>query len=319
MLKEPSALVEISSERDIPMSVEETLTVCHQVASALEAAHDSGVIHRDLKPANIRITPDGKVKVLDFGLAKAVEGGSSGSDPSNSRTLTRQMTSAGVVLGTAAYMSPEQARGKPLDRRTDVWSFGCVLYECLSGKQAFRGETISDTVAAILQIEPDWSALPPHTPPRIRELLGKIVSNGFPAGGGRRSTHVGLSRITKGKSTVIVISVSAPMRRTPVNRRRLKKPYAMSSASAARAIGNHRAIGIKGSNAKRFIVNCERLSIRSLQSKCTRHNRQAARPKTRRVFVPTRWRIDSRRCDLRPNGFEARPGADFPDYFHRSA
>lgn len=154
-----------------PLPVDEAVAICRQIAEALEAAHERGIIHRDLKPANVRVTPEGKVKVLDFGLAKDVAVASSSSDLSRSPTLTMEDTRHGVILGTAAYMSPEQARAKPLDRRTDIWSFGCVLYESIAGKQAFAGETVSDLMVEILKSEPDWRALPATTPSRVRELL----------------------------------------------------------------------------------------------------------------------------------------------------
>ena len=158
--------------------VEEALHTGLQVAEALEAAHAQGVVHRDLKPANIQITSEGQVKVLDFGLAKAFETDpASGPGPglTHSPTLTSVGTRAGVILGTAAYMSPEQARGKSLDKRTDIWSFGCVLYELLTGRQAFSGETASDAIAKILEREPDWRALPPKTPAKIRDLLQRCL------------------------------------------------------------------------------------------------------------------------------------------------
>src|SRR5690348_362100 len=155
--------------------VEEALPVARQIAEALEYAHERGIIHRDLKPGNIKITDSDAVKVLDFGLAKAVEGDGASMDISNSPTISRMATQAGIILGTAAYMSPEQAKGKSVDRRTDIWAFGCVLYEMLTGKMAFSGETVTDTLAAILKSEPDWSQLPSATPPHVRVLLRRCL------------------------------------------------------------------------------------------------------------------------------------------------
>ncbi len=156
----------------------EAVEICRQVAAGVEAAHEAGVVHRDLKPGNVMLKPDGTVKVLDFGLAKGGATGAASSDPnlSASPTMTYAATGAGVILGTAAYMSPEQARGKAVDRRTDVWSFGCVLFECLAGRRAFDGETVSDMVARILEREPDWSALPRDVPPPLRALLERCLA-----------------------------------------------------------------------------------------------------------------------------------------------
>src|SRR5213593_3685539 len=148
-----------------PMPLADALPIARQIADALEAAHEQGIIHRDLKPANIKVRADGTVKVLDFGLAKALAEDGSGSNLSMSPTITSPaMTGRGVILGTAAYMSPEQARGKAVDNRSDIWAFGCVLYEMLTGKRAFEGEDVTDTLAAVLRGEPDWAAIPPDVP-----------------------------------------------------------------------------------------------------------------------------------------------------------
>jgi serine/threonine protein kinase/Tol biopolymer transport system component len=154
---------------------EEALPIARQIAEGLEYAHDRGIVHRDLKPANVKITPDGAVKILDFGLAKALEGETAATDPSRSPTMSRLATQAGIILGTAAYMSPEQAKGKSVDRRADIWAFGCVLYEMLTGKHAFDGETVTDVLAAVVRAEPDWSLLPANTPRALRKLLERCL------------------------------------------------------------------------------------------------------------------------------------------------
>src|SRR5262249_15016850 len=153
-----------------PLPVPDALAIGEQIAEALAVAHERGVIHRDLKPANIKVTPEGRVKVLDLGLAKAMET-PSGDVVSNSPTVVMDDSRPGAMLGTPGFMSPEQARGKDTDRRTDIWAFGCVLFEMLSGKRAFSGETVPDILLSILDRQPDWKALPAATPPRVRELL----------------------------------------------------------------------------------------------------------------------------------------------------
>src|SRR5487761_574801 len=144
--------------------LDETLPIAKQIAEGLEYAHERSIVHRDLKPSNIKLAANDAVKILDFGLAKALEGDISAADISSSPTISRMATQAGIILGTAAYMSPEQAKGKSVDRRTDIWAFGCVLYEMLTGRMAFSGETVTDTLAAVIKSEPDWSPLPAGTP-----------------------------------------------------------------------------------------------------------------------------------------------------------
>jgi eukaryotic-like serine/threonine-protein kinase len=157
-----------------PLELRQTLTIGRQIAEALEAAHDKGIIHRDLKPANIKVTGNGSVKVLDFGLAKVWDGAPTALS-AGTPTVTTSHLGERTILGTPAYMSPEQARGRNLDKRTDIWSFGCVLFEMLTGRTAFAGETISDTIARVLERDVEWSALPPTVPPRVRELLRRCL------------------------------------------------------------------------------------------------------------------------------------------------
>jgi eukaryotic-like serine/threonine-protein kinase len=154
-----------------PIPVDEALSIASQITEALDSAHGKGIVHRDLKPTNIKITPDGVVKVLDFGLAKTVASDDTISDPPQARTVTQALTRVGTLLGTVAYMSPEQVRGQPVDERVDVWAFGCVLYEMLTGRSPFLRETTPDTIVAVLDDEPQWTALPAATPQNIRRFL----------------------------------------------------------------------------------------------------------------------------------------------------
>ena len=157
-----------------PIPLDEALPIAKQIAEALEAAHEKGIIHRDLKPANIKVRDDGTVKVLDFGLAKALDASPTG-DPSESPTLTAAATQMGVIMGTVAYMSPEQARGKPVDKRADIWAFGVVVVEMLTGRKVFEGDDVSITLSCVLQKEPDWSLLPSAVPPVFRVYLRRCL------------------------------------------------------------------------------------------------------------------------------------------------
>ena len=174
-LVEGEDLSAIIARGAIPLS--DMLPIARQIADALEAAHEQGIVHRDLKPANVKVRPDGTAKVLDFGLAKAMDpaGASAAGNASNSPTLTARATQMGMIIGTAAYMSPEQAKGKAVDRRADIWAFGVVLYEMLTGRRAFEGEDISTTLAAVLMREPDWTALPANTPPALVTLIQRCL------------------------------------------------------------------------------------------------------------------------------------------------
>ena len=177
-LEERALVMELVEGQTLPcpLPVQTAIDYARQIAEALEYAHEKGVVHRDLKPANIKITPEGVVKVLDFGLAKAIDDPLSSADPSDSPTLTMGATRVGMILGTAAYMSPEQASGHQADRRADIWSFGAVLYEMLAGKKAFPGESVSDTLATVLKLDPNWDALPAQTPVSIRKLVRRCLT-----------------------------------------------------------------------------------------------------------------------------------------------
>jgi serine/threonine-protein kinase len=180
-IEQGAIVMELVEGEDLkgPVPVETAVHYARQIAAGLEAAHEKGIVHRDLKPANIKVTPEGTVKLLDFGLAKAGDDTASASSvvsPTMSPTLSLTMTQAGVILGTAAYMSPEQARGKPVDKRADIWAFGVVLFELLAGRMLFGGgETVTDTIASVVTREPDWNALPQDTPPRVRRLLERCL------------------------------------------------------------------------------------------------------------------------------------------------
>ena len=192
-LVEGPTLADRISEGPIPL--DEALPIAKQIAEALEAAHEAGVIHRDLKPANIKVREDGTVKVLDFGLAKALDPNPQG-DPSQSPTLAAAATQMGVIMGTAAYMSPEQAAGQPVDKRGDIWSLGVVLWEMLTGSRLFDGESVSHVLASVLKTEPDWPTLPMETPPAVRRLLRRCLAKDLR----ERLQHVGDARLEFGET-----------------------------------------------------------------------------------------------------------------------
>jgi len=214
-----------------PLPFEEGLEIGRQIASALESAHENGIVHRDLKPANVKLTSAGDVKVLDFGLAKAMTGpGDSDFELTRSPTRPLVSTETGMILGTAAYMSPEQARGKSLDRRTDIWSFGCVLFECLTGRRAFGGDSVSDLIVVILQADPDWSRLPSRVPTTIRMLLSRCLEKDSR----KRLRDIGDARIEI--EHAIAIKDSGPMG-TPLRlRRRVSWAWGAAGLFAASTI-----------------------------------------------------------------------------------
>jgi len=220
-----------------PMPLAEALPIAKQIAEALEAAHDQGIVHRDLKPANIKIRGDGTVKVLDFGLAKAVDPASSSMmNASLSPTLSLQATQAGIILGTAAYMSPEQAKGRTVDKRADIWAFGVVLYEMITGRRGYLAEDVSETLAAVLTRDVDWNALPPDTPPRLQQLLRDCLVRDpkqrlRDIGEARRVLERLISGAPDPTSTITIAAAPA----TPAWKRVL--PWAIAAVAGALAIG----------------------------------------------------------------------------------
>jgi serine/threonine protein kinase len=216
-----------------PLAVDDALAVARQIAEALEAAHEKGIVHRDLKPANVKLAADGQVKVLDFGLAKAWSGdaAATGASPelSQSPTLAHTGTAAGLILGTAAYMSPEQARGKPVDKRADIWAFGALLYEMLTGRKLFEGETVSDVLAAVLTREPGWGALPAATSPRMRLLLARCLDRDPKL----RLRDIGEARIALSGADASEPQATADQQPTPSQRLTRALPWALALALGA--------------------------------------------------------------------------------------
>jgi serine/threonine protein kinase len=210
-----------------PVPTDTAIHYARQIAAGLEAAHEKGIVHRDLKPANIKATPDGTVKLLDFGLAKATEQSAAAStvaSPTMSPTLSLAMTQAGMILGTAAYMSPEQARGYPVDRRADIWAFGVILFEMLSGQHLYGGgATVTDTLAAVVLKEPDYSALPPGTPPRVHRLIERCLRKDPK----QRLRDIGDARLTLEETE------PSPVAAPTMSPRRAWLPWAVAGVSLA--------------------------------------------------------------------------------------
>ena len=259
-----------------PIPFAEALELAGQIADALAAAHDAGIIHRDLKPANIKITPDGQIKVLDFGLAKALADEPADGEHSDSPTLSAHATKVGVILGTAAYMSPEQARGKPVDKRTDIFSFGIVLYEMLTGRQLFKGEDAADTMASVIRSDPDFRALPAELHPRVREVLGRCLEKDPK----KRRRDIGDIRADRGEKDPHPRRKRCPLRayRSSRLRRRIDSVCRALRSGKARSDGRSRSLSSR--------VSCDP----------TLRPPSSAFPKTARSRSPQESRVWSRVC-----------------------
>ena len=272
-----------SHAKDAALPLDRALSIARQIADALEVAHDKGIIHRDLKPANIKITPDGSVKVLDFGLAKAVDGDGSSPALTHAPAATSSEVPHGAVIGTAAYMSPEQARGMPVDRRTDIWAFGCVVYEMLTGRVAFAGETVSDSIAKILEREPEWSALPATTPASIRRLLLRCLAKDPK----KRLRDIADVRIEIDAVEEVLpggVLTPAPLRQRSGARAVAAVGGARGTGRGGRSLGGPSARSFREPTALRGFQTPDRLGW------LRRPRRNLARRKSRRLHRRSRWR-----------------------------
>jgi serine/threonine protein kinase len=307
-----------------PLPVGDVVAIARQVVEALATAHEQGIVHRDLKPANIRVTADGTVKVLDFGLAKTLD---AAADPANSPTVTSTGTLQGVILGTAAYMSPEQARGQVVDARTDVWAFGCLLYEMLAGRPAFLGPSTSDTIARILEREPDWKALPPSTPTSLRRLLTRclekdvkrrlhaiadaqfeiedaLAENKPASAAAVRATRTGAGRWLVGAGIVVILLAIAAWKFLPIPAANLPPPRVMSLTSSPgieaspsfSPDGTQVAFswdGEKGDNENIYVLIVGSDSPHPITKNAARDVSPAWNPRVRRSRLPA-WRTGVR-------------------------
>ena len=258
-----------------PIPVDEALPIAKQIAEALEAAHEQGIIHRDLKPANVKVKADGTVKVLDFGLAKAFQPEASGASASESPTITVAATQQGIILGTAAYMSPEQASGKQVDKRADIWSFGVVLFEMLTGRRVFDGETVSHVLAAVLNGEPDWEALPSGTPTAVHRLLRHCLAKKLRA----RIPDIAITRIELDDDLAATEAVSAVAVR-PLRIWQRPVPAVIATLVVGLAVWALTRPDVVPPEVMRFTIATPRLAFQGWPSK------EAAKPSLSRPTVP---------------------------------